>query len=63
MPIWRTDYCDKARNQTPVRSVITESEYKSDALDEARAKMGSACCRAEVIRLEPKPSTTTLWRV
>ena len=26
MPIWRTDYCDKARNQTPVRSVIIGSE-------------------------------------
>jgi hypothetical protein len=59
MPIWRADYFDKARDQAPTRSVIIEAEYESDALDEARAKMGSACCRAEVIRLEPKPSTTT----
>ena len=59
MPTWRADYFDKARDQTPTHSVIIEAEYESDALDEARAKMGSACCRAEVIRLEPKPSTTT----
>jgi hypothetical protein len=59
MPIWRADYFDKARDQAPTRSVIIEAEYESDALDEARAKMGSACSRAEVIRLEPKPSTTT----
>jgi hypothetical protein len=59
MPIWRADYFDKTRDQRPTRSVIIEAEYESDALDEARAKMGSACRRAEVIRLEPKPSTTT----
>jgi hypothetical protein len=59
MPVWGADYFDKARDQAPTRSVIIEAEYESDALDEARAKMGSACCRAEVIRLEPKPSTTT----
>jgi hypothetical protein len=59
MPTWRADYFDKPRDQAPIRSVIIEAEYESDALDEARAKMGSACRRAEVIRLEPKPSTTT----
>jgi hypothetical protein len=60
MPIWRADYFDKAReDQPPTRSVIIEAEYESDALDEARAKMGSACRRAEVIRLEPKPSPAT----
>jgi hypothetical protein len=47
MPIWRADYFDKARDQPPTRSVIIEAEYESDALDEARAKMGSACSRAE----------------
>jgi hypothetical protein len=59
MPTWRADYFDKARDKAPIRSVIIEAEYESDALDEARAKMGSACSRAEVIRLDPKPSTTT----
>jgi len=59
MPTWRADYFDKARDQAPTRSVFIEAQYESDALDEARAKMGSSCSRAEVIRLEPKPSTTT----
>ena len=59
MSIWRADYFDNARDQTPRRSVIIEAEYESDALDEARAKMGSACSRAEVIRLNPNSSTTT----
>jgi hypothetical protein len=59
MPTWRADYFDKARDQAPTRSVIIEAQYESDALDEARAKMGSGCSRAEVIRVEPKPSTTT----
>jgi hypothetical protein len=59
MPTWRADYFDKGRDQAPTRSVIIESQYESDALEEARAKMGSACSRAEVTRLEPKPSTTT----
>jgi hypothetical protein len=57
MPTWRADYFDK-RDQAPTRSVIIEAQHESDALDEARAKMGSVC-RAEVIRLEPKPNTTT----
>jgi hypothetical protein len=50
MPIWRADYFDKTRDQVPTRSVIIEAEYESDALDEARAEMGSACS-AEVIRI------------
>ena len=58
MPIWRADYFDKARDQAPTRSVIIEAEYESDALDEARAKMGSACCRAEVIRIDLNSSAT-----
>ena len=59
MPTWRADYFDKARDQAPTRSIIIKAENESDALDEARAKMGSACFRAEVIRLDPKPSATT----
>ena len=59
MSIWRADYFDNARDQAPRRSVIIEAEYGSDALDEARAKMGSACSRAEVVRLNPNASTTT----
>ena len=52
MPIWRADYFDKA-DQAPTRSVIIEAEYESD---EARTKMGSACCRAEVTRIDPNSS-------
>jgi hypothetical protein len=59
MPTWRADYFDKARDQAPTRSVIIEAEYESDALDEARAKMGSACSRAEVIRIDLNSSATT----
>jgi hypothetical protein len=43
MPTWRADYFDKARDRAPTRSVIIKAEYETDALDEARAKMGSAC--------------------
>ena len=50
MPTWRADYFDKTKDQAPTRSVIIEAEYESDALDEARAEMGSACS-AEVIRI------------
>ena len=56
MPIWRADYFDKARDQAPTRSVIIEAEYESDALDEARTKMGSASCRAEVTWIDPNSS-------
>ena len=58
MPIWRADYFDKTRDQVPTRSVIIEAEYESDALDEARAGMGSPCCRAEVTRIDPNSSAT-----
>jgi hypothetical protein len=59
MPTWRADYFDKARDQAPTRSVIIEAEYESDALDEARAKMGSACFRTEVIRIDLNNSSAT----
>jgi hypothetical protein len=59
MPTWRADYFDKASDQAPSRSVIIEAEYESDALDEARAKMGSACSRAEVIQVDLNSSATT----
>jgi hypothetical protein len=59
MPTWRADYFDKAVDQAPSRSVIIEAERESDALDEARGKMGSACWRAEVIRLNPNSRATT----
>jgi hypothetical protein len=57
MPIWRADYFDKARDQAPTRSVIIEAEYESDALDEARAKMSSACFRAEITRIVNSSAT------
>jgi hypothetical protein len=50
MPTWRADYFDNARDQAPTHSVIIKAENESDALDEARAVMGSTCFRAEVIR-------------
>jgi hypothetical protein len=59
MPTWRADYFEKAKDRAPARSLIIEAEYESDALDEARAKMSSACSRAEIIRLDPEPSATT----
>ena len=59
MPVWRADYFHKARDQAPARSVIIEAEYESDALDEARAKMGSSCSRAEVNRIDINSSATT----
>ena len=58
MPTWRADYFDKARDQTPTHSVIIEAEYESDALDEGRAKMSSACCRAEITRIDLNSSAT-----
>jgi hypothetical protein len=58
MPIWQADYFDKTRDQVPTRSVIIEAEYESDALDEARAGMGSPCCRAEVTRIDLNSSAT-----
>jgi hypothetical protein len=57
MPTWRADYFDKARDQTPTHSVIIEAEYESDALDEARAKMSSACFRAEITRIVNSSAT------
>jgi hypothetical protein len=59
MPTWRADYFDKARDQAPARSIIIKAENESDALDEARAKMGSACSRAEVIWIDPNSSAAT----
>jgi hypothetical protein len=55
MPTWRADYFDNARGKTPSRSEIIEAESESDALEEARGKMGSICSRAEVISLDPNP--------
>jgi hypothetical protein len=57
MPTWRADYFDKS-GLAPTRSVILEAESESDALDEVRAKMGSACTRAELIRIDYNSSTT-----
>jgi hypothetical protein len=48
----------KREIRRPVRSVIIEAEYESDSLDEARAKMGSACCRAEVTRTDLNSNAT-----
>ena len=55
MPTWRADYFDNARDQAPTLSVIIKAENESDALGEARARMGSTCSRAEVIWLDPNP--------
>jgi hypothetical protein len=52
MPTWRADYFDNPRSNAPSRSVIIIAENESDALNEARSKMGSLCARAEVIPLE-----------
>ena len=51
MPTWRADYFDNPTDNAPSRSEIIVGE-QSDALHEARSKMGSPCSRAEVISLE-----------
>jgi hypothetical protein len=48
MPTWRADYFDNAKDNAPSRSEIIVAENESDALHEARSKMGSLCSRAEV---------------
>ena len=48
----RADYFDNPRDNAPSRSEIIVAENESDALHEARSKMGSLCSRAEVIPLE-----------
>ena len=52
MPTWRADYFDNPRDTAASRSEIIVAENESDALSEARSKMGSLCSRAEVIPLE-----------
>jgi hypothetical protein len=52
MPTWRADYFDSPRDNSPSRSEIIVAENESDALHEARSKMGALCSRAEVIPLE-----------
>jgi hypothetical protein len=52
MPTWRADYFDNPKDSAPSRSEIIVAENESDALHEARNKMGSLCSRAEVIPLE-----------
>jgi hypothetical protein len=41
MPTWRADYFDNPRSNAPSPSVIIVAENESDALNEARSKMGS----------------------
>ena len=55
MPTWRADYFDNGRYDAPAHSIIIKAENECDALDEARAKMGSTYSRAEVISLNPNP--------
>ena len=43
---------DNPRDNAPSRSEIIVAENESDALHEARSKMGSLCSRAEVIPLQ-----------
>jgi hypothetical protein len=52
MPTWRADYFDNSKDSAPSHSEIIVAENESDALHEARSKMGSPCSRAEVIPLE-----------
>jgi hypothetical protein len=52
MPTWRADYFDNPRDKAPSRSEIIVAENLSDALHEARSKMGLLCSRADVIPLE-----------
>jgi hypothetical protein len=52
MPTWRADYFDNSKDGAPSRSEIIVAENESDALHEARSKMGSPCSRTEVIPLE-----------
>ena len=52
MPTWRADYFDNPEDNAPSRSEIIVAENVSDALHEARSKMGSPCSRAEVLPLE-----------
>ena len=51
MPTWRADYFDNLKDNAPSRSEIIVAENGSDALHEARSKMGSLCSRAEAISL------------
>jgi hypothetical protein len=43
MPTWRADYFDNPKDNAPSRSEIIVAENESDALHEARSKMGSLC--------------------
>ena len=45
-------YFDNPKDNAPSRSDIIVAENESDALHEARSKMGSLCSPAEVIPLE-----------
>ena len=45
MPTWRADYFDNPKDNAPSRSEIIVAENESDALHEARSKMGSLCSR------------------
>jgi hypothetical protein len=60
MPRWRADYFDNPKDNAPSRSEIIVAENESDALDQARSKMDSVCCRAEVIRLEGSANPPSL---
>jgi hypothetical protein len=51
MPTWRADYFDNPKDNAPLSFRIIVAENESDALHEARGKMGSLCSRAEVIPL------------
>jgi hypothetical protein len=60
MPTWRADYFDNPRDNAPSRSEIIVAENESDALHEARSKMGALCSRAEAIPLEGTASPQSL---
>ena len=52
MPTWRADYFYNPKDEAPSRSEIIVFEDESDALHEARSKMGLSDWRAEVIHVE-----------
>jgi hypothetical protein len=60
MPRWRADYFDNPKDDTPSCSEVIVADNESDALDQARSKMDSVCCRAEVIRLEVGANSPSL---
>ena len=60
MPRWQANSFDNFKDDAPSRSEVIVADNESDALDQARSKMDSVCCRAEVIRLEDSANSPSL---